>query len=172
MMKLINESGMQFGPYPEEDLFQIEKSTQYTSRLMPKGIKSCEFILKRGKRILFVEAKTSNPQSIDGDGPVEKKDNYEAYINDIVTKMRDSIDIYFSILLKKSNQDDVGSNLLCANLFDKEIRFILVIKNAKKEYLPPLQEKLQKQLSHCNRIWKANTLVINEEIALKKGLVG
>ena len=171
MMKLINESGMKFGPYPEEDLFQIEKSTQYTSRLMSKGIKSCEFIIRRGKRILFVEAKTSNPKSIDGDGPVEKKINYESYIDDIVTKMRESLDIYFSILLKKSNQDDVGSNLRCANLNDREIRFVLVIKNAKKEWLPPLQEKLQKQLSHCNRIWKADTFVINEEMALEKGLV-
>ncbi len=42
---IIEESGMQFGEYPDNAVFYIEKSPQYQKQLMPNGIKTCEFIL-------------------------------------------------------------------------------------------------------------------------------
>ena len=63
-MAVIQESGMQFGEYAEEQIFHLEKSIQYTESLMSNGIKSCEFILRRGNKLYFVEAKSSCPRYI------------------------------------------------------------------------------------------------------------
>ena len=59
MTVVITESGMQFGKYTEEQVFPLEKSIQYTEKLMPNGIKSCEFILRRERKLYFVEAKST-----------------------------------------------------------------------------------------------------------------
>ena len=45
---IIRESGMEFGEYDENQVFRIEASEQYTKSLRQNGIKSCEFILRRG----------------------------------------------------------------------------------------------------------------------------
>ena len=60
-MTIIEESGMQFGEYPDETIFHIEKSPQYMDHLMPNGIKSCEFILKKNNILYFIEAKLRVP---------------------------------------------------------------------------------------------------------------
>lgn len=60
-MVTISESDMRFGEYREEDVFYIEKCKQYQNNLMPNGVKSCEFVLKRADTLYFVEAKTSCP---------------------------------------------------------------------------------------------------------------
>ena len=57
-MEPIVESGMQFGLYSDENVFRIEKSPQYQQKLMPNGVKSCEFVLLRDNTLFFVEAKT------------------------------------------------------------------------------------------------------------------
>ena len=72
---IIRESDMKFGEYEEDQVFQIEKCPQYTEKLKPRGIKSCEFILRRGKRLYFVEAKKSCPKQIMADTPEEKIKN-------------------------------------------------------------------------------------------------
>lgn len=59
---IIEESEMKFGKYKEEQVFRIETSKQYTEKLKGKGIKSCEFILQRGKKLYFIEAKKSCPK--------------------------------------------------------------------------------------------------------------
>lgn len=38
MAVIIQESDMRFGEYEEEQVFQMEKSRQYTDKLMPNGI--------------------------------------------------------------------------------------------------------------------------------------
>ena len=55
----ILESEMQFGKYKEEQVFQIEKSKQYTEKLRQQGVRCCEFILLRKKKLYVVEAKQS-----------------------------------------------------------------------------------------------------------------
>lgn len=67
MAVIISESDMQFGEYEQEQIFQLEKSSQYTKKLRPNGIKSCEFILRRDNKLYFVEAKKSCPMQIEAD---------------------------------------------------------------------------------------------------------
>ena len=87
----IEESGMRFGEYNAADVFHIEESEQYTGNLRSNGIKVCEFILKRGKKLYFIEAKSSCPRQIAKDIPEdqreEKEKSYNEFINEIVLKM-------------------------------------------------------------------------------------
>lgn len=76
MAVVIAESGMQFGEYTEEQVFHLEKSNQYTKKLMPNGVKSCELILIRDGKLYFVEAKSSCPMQIVADTAEDKKENY------------------------------------------------------------------------------------------------
>ena len=171
-MVTINESNMCFGEYSEEDVFCIEKSNQYQSNLMPNGVKSCEFILKKADTLYFVEAKTSCPNQISAGSSKEKREKYNEYITDITDKMRHSLSLYANILLKRHNAAGVPSNLLETDLSAKKIKLVLVVKNAEKAWLAPLKEKLDKELRKEAKIWKfSDFYVINEERARQKHFV-
>lgn len=170
---IIEESGMRFGEYPDDKVFYIEKSPQYQSHLMPNGVKTCEFILMRNPSLYFIEAKKSCPNQISEDTAEGKIKKYNEYIDDITTKMRHSIDLYASILLERHSAEGVSQEMLEKRLSgqDTHINMILVVKDAKKEWLIPLKEKLEKELKCERRIWEAQLVVINEEQARKKHLV-
>ena len=171
-MESILESEMQFGPFQTEDIFWIEKSQQYEKKLKPNGIKSCEFILNRGKKLLFVEAKKSCPNEITAETSDEKIEKYNAYISDIVTKMRHSLTSYASFLLKRYDSTGIPDNLMKTDLSKKNIVLVLVVKTAEKEWLIPLQEKLNNELRQESRIWRdVKIFAINEETAKEKQLV-
>lgn len=171
-MVIINESDMRFGEYSEEDVFYIEKSDQYQNNLMPNGVKSCEFILKKADTLYFVEAKSSCPNQITAESSEEKCKKYNAYIADITDKMRHSLALYANILLKRHDAVGVPNNFLETDLSSKQIKLVLVVKNAEKVWLVPLKEKLDKELKREAKIWKfTDFFVINEESARKKHLV-
>lgn len=170
---IIEESEMRFGKYQDSKVFYIEKSPQYRNHLMPNGIKTCEFILLRDLSLYFVEAKKSCPNQISEDTAEEKIKKYNEYINDITTKMRHSLALYASILLERHSMEGIPQEMLENKLSgqDSYIRIILVVKEAEIEWLDKLKEKLEKELNHERRIWKAQLFVINEEQARKKNLV-
>lgn len=171
-MVTIDESGMRLGEYSEEDVFHIEKSSQYQDNLMPNGVKSCEFILKKDNTLYFVEAKASCPNLITADSPEEKRKKYNAYIADIVDKMRHSLALYANILLKRHSTAEVPDGFLETDLSAKQIKLVLVVKNAKEVWLIPLKEKLDKELKRESKIWKfTDFYVINENRARNKHFV-
>lgn len=126
MAIIISESDMQFGEYGEERVFQLEKSPQYTEKLRDHGIKSCEFILRRGNKLYFVEAKKSCPKQIMADTSKEKKTKYNEYIEDIILKMKHSLILYANILLERYASKGVPELLREKNMSDLEIRLVLV----------------------------------------------
>ena len=171
-MVVIEESGMKFGEYPEEDVFHIEASPQYRKKLMSQGVKSCEFILSRNKVLYFIEAKTGSPKETTEDSPEEKKEKYTHYISEITGKMKHAVSLYANILLRRYGPEGVPADLLRNDPSDKEIRLILVVKNAKKEWLVPLQDKLRSEMNTFCSIWKIKGLfVINESTAREKHFV-
>lgn len=171
-MVIINESDMRFGEYREENVFHIEKCDQYQINLMPNGVKSCEFILKKGDTLYFVEAKASCPNQITADSPKEKREKYNEYITDITDKMRHSLALYANILLKRYDTAGVPDSFLETDLSAKQIKLVLVVKNAEEIWLIPLKEKLDKELKRESKIWKfTDFYVINEERARKKHFV-
>lgn len=172
MAVIISESDMQFGEYEEEQVFQLEKSRQYTEKLRPNGVKSCEFILRRNNKLYFVEAKKSCPKQITADTPKEKIAKYNEYIQDIALKMRHSLTLYSNILLERYGAEDVPELLREKNMSNLEIRLVLVVKNAEKEWLIPFQDVFRKVLQDELRIWKIPSFsIINEETAREKHFV-
>ena len=136
MAVIISESDMQFGEYDEEQVFQIETCRQYIEKLKPNGIKSCEFILRRKDKLYFLEAKTTCPRQLSADSPADKIKKSHAYIHDIVLKMRHSLMLYANILLELDQIEGVVSQQLAEkDLSCLEIRLVLVVKNAEKEYM-------------------------------------
>lgn len=175
---IIEESGMQFGEYNENQVFQIEKSKQYTENLRPKGIKSCEFILRKEKKLFFIEGKSSCPRQVvenipDGERE-EKKAKYDKFIGDIVLKMRHSLSLYGNILLKRYEQENVPLDLVGPDLSDSTIYLILVINppNGTWEPEPELQDDLRHQLQDEMKIWHIESLlVIGAQTAREKHFI-
>ena len=81
---IIPESDMEFGTYQEKQVFRIEESEQYTKKLRQQGVRCCEFILLRSIKLLFIEAKKSYPDPING--ITKNKEQYYKDIKEIVEK--------------------------------------------------------------------------------------
>ncbi len=168
----VEESGMMFGEYDEERVFLIEKSDQYKDKLMPNGVKICEFILRRDDALFFVEAKSSCPNRFAAETSREKKEKYEAYVDDIVLKMRHSLTLYAAVLLRRYGAEGVPELLRRPDLSGLRIVLMLVVKDAEKAWLGELQDVFRLKLRHEMRIWNnAGFYVVNERMARAKGLV-
>lgn len=172
MAVIIRESDMQFGKYDSEHVFQLEKCPQYTEKLRPNGIKSCEFILRRGNKLYFVEAKKTCPKQIMASTPEEKRAKYNTYVQDIVLKMRHSLTLYSNIILERYSIEGVPALLREKNMSNLEIRLVLVVKEAEKEWLVPFQDVFRKLLRDELRIWKIpDVIVINEMTARNRHFI-
>lgn len=172
MPVIITESGMQFGEYSEEQVFHLENSKQYRKSLMPKGIKSCEFILRCGDKLYFVEAKTSCPKQIAADSAEDKITKYEEYVRDIALKMKHSLALYSSILLNRHSSEGLSELLRQTDLSGLRIILLLVVKEAEEEWLSPLQDVLRRELKDEMKIWRtASFFAINEKMARSKRFI-
>lgn len=167
---IISESDMQFGKYSEDQVFHMENSKQYMKKLRQNGVKSCEFMLLRGKKLYFIEAKKSCPNQITANFPEEKKKKYHEYIQNIVEKMRHSLELYANILLKRYSQDGVPEPMRDTENLD--IRLVLIVKNADVAWLDPFRDKFRKELKKEMLIWKIpDFIILNEEQARKKHFI-
>lgn len=168
----ILESDMQFGEYDERQVFLIEKSNQYAGKLRQNGIKSCEFILRKAQKLYFIEAKKSCPKQIIAATPKEKRKKYDEYIDEIVLKMKHSLILYSNILLERYTLEGVPELLREKDMSHLEIRLVLVVKNAEKEWLAPFQDVFRNRLQDELHIWKIPVFsIINEEMARKKHFI-
>ncbi|MFA7056374.1 MAG: hypothetical protein WC155_02280 [Candidatus Cloacimonadales bacterium] len=167
MSKIITESGMDFGPFDEDYLYEIERS-DLVERL---NIKKVEFIVYYNKALMFLEAKSSSPQS--KLNPINEQTNFDDYIDEVTRKFANSINLFFSIRLGRY-KDKMGIKLNKITLSQANMKLILVIKNHKEEWLPPVSDALKIKLygliRSCN-INPCNILIINSAIAKEKGLI-
>lgn len=166
----ILESEMQFGEYKENQVFQIEKSEQYTKNLRQQGVRCCEFILLRANKLYFVEAKQSYPNPANVSSSEERKKQYHEDIQEVVEKMRHSLELYASILLNKHSQEGISDAM--KNMKELQLKLVLIIKNADISWIAPLQDVLRKELRAELRIWKIpDFIILNEEMARKKHFI-
>ena len=167
---IIPESDMQFGEYNENQIFYIEDSEQYKQKLRQNGVRSCEFVLLRGNRLCFVEAKKSCPNQITANSSNEKKTKYHEYIQKKEKKMRHSLNLYANILMKRYSQDGVSEQM--KNVKDLDIRLVLVVKNAETVWLDPFRDKFRNELRKEMQIWKIpEFIILNEEQARKRHFI-
>lgn len=157
---IIKESNMVFGAYYHENVIDIENSTIY--KKLQQNTKITEFILKKKKSIIFVEAKSSSP-----------KENHSEYICKIADKFRNSLEIFISVnlgILKDINNEIVGFIPL-NEIHCYDIKFYLVISNINVHYLQQIKDILNKELITQRKIWNIEIIVINDNIARKRKLI-
>ncbi len=95
---------------------------------------------------------------------------YQEYIQEIVEKMRHSLNLYANIVLKRYSQDGMPDQLKDAE--NLNMRLILIAKNAEIAWLDPFQDKFRKELRKEMRIWKIpDFIILNEEQARKKQFI-
>jgi hypothetical protein len=169
--KPIKESEMDFGEFEINDLFQIETSRIYEE--LGSGVKTVEFILKHNNNILFVEAKKSCPNAANKDESEEKKVKFEEFYSDVPEKFADSLQVFLACLTERySDMSEVGISLVKQKtLKDMKLRFVLVITSAEVEWLAGPKAILEERLIKYRRIWDAQVVVLNQELAREYKLV-
>ncbi|MCL2049709.1 MAG: hypothetical protein FWG87_13400 [Defluviitaleaceae bacterium] len=153
-------SGMTFvadNAYPFEKLTKgLNKNKKY------KHVKSVEFIRGRGKKLFFIEAKTSfaNPNNTKG------KDNFRNEINEVFYKFLHSLNLYFAIKLgvvpeTPPTVNGIGYTLHSLHSFNLEhygsLNFVLVInstpKGFKEDWCRNIQVALENKRTELNALF-------------------
>ena len=174
---IIEESGMNFGPFDENNVFHIEKSKVYCK--IKENVKIVEFILKRNDALLFIEGKSSSPQNLQISVTINKGNEIEVvnypspYILEVYNKFNNALNLLLSTNLKCYNDENNEiNNFVDLTKFNSyKINFYLIINGHKKEWLRGIQDALQKQLLPQKKIWGVDVIVMNDEIAKKNNLI-
>ncbi len=170
MMKVIHESGIDFGRFDTDKLYEIEKSKINLD--IGKGIKTVEFIYLNGTDLLFVEAKATCPNPANKDSSDAKNKKYEAYFSDIAEKFIDSVSLFASIKLgRQIRTEEFGRELSEADSFRNiALKLVLVIAGAEESCLPGPKAELESRLLKWRKIWKADVVVLNRKLAKAAGI--
>jgi len=159
------ESEMDFLPlFSEGNTFYVEKS-QLLSRL-GEGVKSVEFMtLMPGRKLYFIEAKSSAPNP-------DNKDDFRRYCEEILEKVQHSVDLFASRELEV-NKDVEKEIPDCFNerFIEYRMFFLLIIKKHKEEWCSDVLDGLQRKLIALRKIWKIEIVVWTGEKARKMKLI-
>ena len=158
-----NESGMRFGPYHKDQVFDIEHSRLYAS-ISHADVKTVEFVFLRNDSSLtfeVVEAKSSAPKETD------------EFTREIREKFVNTITLCWATVLKRHPRfhEELPLRIREMNLPQVRVRLILVIKNHQWDWLPPVQDALRKAMRSTMKTWgflHDDVLVFNEEMARQK----
>ncbi len=165
--KIIEESGMRFGPFLSEDLYHIEASQAYAS--LGNGFSSVEFVCMKQrnekKYLYFIEAKSSSPN------PENGEERFYEWIDEVSQKFKDSLQLFIAAELGIQSDAQIGQHILEAEMAECGIKFIVVLSQHKKEWLPPIRDALTVQLRKMLRIWRAEIIALNRDMAHTYGLV-
>jgi len=164
MSVCINESGLLFGDYNDDDVFHIEKSKIHKD--LDDCSKTVEFVLRfNADKIYFIEAKSSSPQ------PGNEKD-FNAFINEISGKIEHSMDIFFALIVErmKDTKGEFPCSFQRVDYSKINITALLVINGHKNEWLPPIKDALTKKLKRIIKTWNMQVAVLNHELAAAYGL--
>jgi len=171
MSKTIIESGMQFGPYPNDDCFELEKSALCLN--IQPGVKMAEFALIRYQAskqpdIWLIEAKSSAPQAA-------TKPDFDKYIDEIKQKLSNALHL---VLAARLNRHPNGIAALPAGFqvltLQNGFKLVLVINNFQDAWLPPLQDALRKALIVLCKTFglrPTSVAVINNHMARRYKLI-
>lgn len=165
----VEESGMTFGPFHEDQFFHIEKSVIYGE--IQNQVKMVEFVLLKQNRdfgqIWLVEAKQSSPHP----GNLE---DWEAYLGELKEKFENGLCLFIALCLKRHIDQDFHEPMRTVNLKKIQFKITLVIKDHKIEWLPPLKDAIQQKLLPFCRSFNLKfnpVLVLNDQMAREKGLI-
>lgn len=168
----IVESGMTFGPYPDDHCYYIEKSNAYAE--IQHGVQMAEFLLLRSNDgeqpvLLVVEAKSSTPRP-------ETQPNFDEFIAEIRIKLVNAFSLGWACCLKRHQQAvaELPDPFKKLDLSQTDVRFVLVINGHQDSWLLPIQEALRQELRPTIKTWHfapTSVAVINEIGAMEHGLI-
>jgi hypothetical protein len=165
-MTEIRESGMAFVTASSDDeIFHIERSRLFAS---VKGVKTVEFVLRRGSKELdFIEAKSSSPCP-----GKEDSGDFDDFIHDVVEKFIHSFNLFCAASLGRYKKySDAGEGFKTLDFSNVKFKFILVLNGHRIDWLPPLKEALWRGLLYHHKIWKSELVVLNDTLARDSGFV-
>ena len=164
-MITIHESGMAFGPYEDDRVYHVERSSLYQGI---SAAKTVEFILAQSEdALLFVEAKSSSPKPVVGN-----RENFQDYSEDIAEKFLHSLNLFCAALLGRHDLIcDMPDSFRAMDSGHVSIKFLLVINGHPAEWLPPIQTALDQKLRSYRSIWGSEVVVLNHEMALRRHLI-
>ena len=164
-MKIFHESGMTFGPFEDEKVFEIESSKMLKSC---NGIKPVEFVYhKKQYLMLFVEAKSSGPFNHEGN-----ETKYEEFLQDVTQKFEDSFNLFMAGKLeRKSGHEEISRKMKTADYKKMNFKFVLIIRGHEKTWLAPLQMDFEKKMKRFKTIWNSDVIVMNDTIARENQLI-
>lgn len=168
----ISESGMSFGPFPADRVWQVEKSALY--KRIQEGVQIAEFIvlpesMRKDSTAWVIEAKSSSPQP-------ETKPNFNEFIEEIRVKLSNAFMLAVATRLERFNGELMNLPTAFQN-FDPtttNFAFILVINGHQEAWLVPIQDALAKAMKGLIKTWNlpaASIAVLNSEGAIRKGLI-
>lgn len=171
MSKIIIESGMTFGPYPDDDCFELERSAIY--RRIQQGVMMAEFALIKSQpnepsHIWLVEAKSSAPHP--GNQP-----RFDEYVDEVKQKLVNALHLVLAARLNRhreaANDLPAGFNALS---LQEGFKLVLVIKDYQEAWLTPLQEALNTTFITLRKtfgLMPNSIAVINDQMARSYGLI-
>jgi hypothetical protein len=163
MTKIIpNQSGMDF---VADNAFHIEESSLY--KKIGDGVRSVELIRIKDNMLVFVEAKTTFPNP---DNPSEENfARFQSEIYEVCEKFIHSLNLLSSVEVGVTEEKYPDDFTVPAKI---SLVFMLVIKNHKFKWCKRIKSKLEAELPrYLKSIWKPMVYVINQDIAVKQGLV-
>ncbi len=166
------ESGMTFGPFPDDHCFPIEKSAAY--RKIKAHTKIAELLLLRTTArkppvIWVVEAKSSTPRP-------ETHPNFDDFIDEIRLKLSNAMNLWLAVRLGRHPEAEweLSEPFRQVKLEEVDFRLLLVINDHPEQGLPQLNEALSKALRPVVKTWALSpnaVAVINDKGARKRKLI-
>lgn len=166
----ILESGVIFGDFLSETVFQIEKSVHYQQ--LGDGFKVVEFIYSplQKNEIQLIEAKSTIPN------PKSSPEKYEEFWQDIVEKFENALSYQCLANLGRpmQRQQELSTKFTQLIWSHLTIRCVLVIPQMPQKFLPSTTEMFRKKLSKLKKMWciqDLDIIVANQEQAKKLNLI-
>ncbi|MXW39718.1 MAG: hypothetical protein F4Z75_00890 [Synechococcus sp. SB0668_bin_15] len=174
----ITESGMDFGPFAQDECFHVEESKAY--KAIQDGVKMAEFLLLRANdstsnnnaAIWIVEAKSSSPR------PDNPSGDFGRFIDEIKQKLVNALSLGLASVLERHRhlraETELPSAFKNISLSRVQVKFVVVIKDRSDDTLSPITDALKKALHPTIKTWAfdpASVIVLNEALAREHGLI-
>lgn len=168
----IEESGLIFGPFRQDDCYQVEQSD--LCRALQPGVKMVEFMLVRstkggGRSVWCVEAKSSFAAPATQPG-------FSEQIRAIGEKMRNALLVLLALGVGRhaAFAAEVPPSFQALQLQSDGVRFVLVINGHDKSWLLPVQDALTQEMRGIVRAFGLpphSVAVLNEDGAKEYHLI-
>ncbi|WP_243976551.1 hypothetical protein [Vibrio natriegens] len=166
-MVTINESGVTFGNFAQDDCYQIEHSLGHNS--LGQGFKMVEFTYLSNDKLFVVEAKRSIPRA-------SSQPDYDNYWDEIFEKFENALILQMMAFVKRNQraEAELPQNHKLMDWQQTTLQLRLVIPTVPNQHLAPITHKFRKRLHKLKKLWSISDkhmFVINEEKARLEGLL-